>query len=167
MLPVSEIKVVSELSFRLIKDESVIKDYCRLLSENTIFPNITVFVTNYGQNTEYLLVDGFYRLQAHIQAKRDFIACNLFFGSFRDAQLFAVGVNASHGNIRTNDDKKTAVCLLLSDKEWCSWSNQYISNKCNVSEDFVKTMRKTLDKSTFHLKSITNEFDQLFLDFIR
>jgi hypothetical protein len=39
-------------------------------------------------------------------------------GSRRDATLYAVGANASHGLKRTNRDKRNAVMVLLNDPEW-------------------------------------------------
>jgi hypothetical protein len=39
-------------------------------------------------------------------------------GSRRDAILYAVGANASHGLKRTNRDQRNAVMLLLKDPEW-------------------------------------------------
>jgi hypothetical protein len=39
-------------------------------------------------------------------------------GSRRDAILYAVGANASHGLKRTNRDKRNAVMVLLKDPEW-------------------------------------------------
>ena len=39
-------------------------------------------------------------------------------GSRRDAILYAVGANASHGLKWTNRDKRNAVMVLLKDPEW-------------------------------------------------
>lgn len=43
---------------------------------------------------------------------------------------------------RTNKDKWDAVELLLSDPEWSHWSNSEIARQCNVSPDFVASVRE-------------------------
>jgi hypothetical protein len=46
------------------------------------------------------------------------ISADVCEGSRRDAILYAVGANASHGLKRTNRDKRNAVRVLLKDPEW-------------------------------------------------
>lgn len=65
-------------------------------------------------------------------------------GTQRDAILWSVGANASHGMRRTNQDKRRAVMRLLEDAEWKCWSNYEIAERCAVSDEFVRTMRGSL-----------------------
>ncbi len=65
-------------------------------------------------------------------------------GGLRDAILFAVGANATHGLRRTNSDKRRAVTRLLEDEEWRVWSNVEIAKRCGVSDEFVRRVRSSL-----------------------
>ena len=62
-------------------------------------------------------------------------------GTQRDAVLFSVGANGSHGLRRTNADKRRAVETLLRDAEWSQWSNREVARKCSVDESLVRNMR--------------------------
>lgn len=42
---------------------------------------------------------------------------------------------------RTNEDKRKAVELLLSDPDWSQWSSAEIARRCNVSTSFVTSIR--------------------------
>lgn len=66
-------------------------------------------------------------------------------GTRRDAILYSVGANETHGLRRTNEDKRRAVMTLLSDEEWSRWSNNEIAQKCGVSHTFVNGMRSSLE----------------------
>lgn len=68
-------------------------------------------------------------------------------GKKRDAILYSVGANASHGLRRTNEDKRRAVMLLLEDDEWKLWSNREIARRCTVSYQLVNDIRKELSLS--------------------
>lgn len=63
-------------------------------------------------------------------------------GKKRDAILYSVGANASHGLRRTNEDKRRAVLLLLEDDEWKLWSNVKIAEQCCVSDWLVSSVDK-------------------------
>jgi hypothetical protein len=66
----------------------------------------------------------------------------------REAILFSVGANATHGIRRTNADKRNAVLKLLGDPEWGQWSDSQIAKICGVSHAFVGEMRAS------HLKPL-------------
>src|ERR1700722_14805947 len=68
-------------------------------------------------------------------------------GTRRDAVLFSVGANASHGLRRTNDDKRRAVMTLLSDSEWRKWPLRKIARRCGVHHEMVGTARRSLADS--------------------
>jgi hypothetical protein len=71
-------------------------------------------------------------------------------GGRRDAILFAVGANATHGLRRTNADKRRAVLTLLHDPEWRQWSDSEIAHKCRVSRPLVAEMRAERDANIAH-----------------
>ena len=62
-------------------------------------------------------------------------------GTLRDAILFSVSANASHGLRRTNEDKRRAVLTLLNDPTWVQWSDREIARHCRVGADLVGKMR--------------------------
>ena len=59
-------------------------------------------------------------------------------GTRRDAILFSVGANESHGLRRTNEDKRRAIFTLLQDEEWAAKGFRWIAEKCAVSDFMVR-----------------------------
>jgi hypothetical protein len=94
-----------------------------------------------GKN--YWLGDGFHRVTACQRAGRYDVAADIRQGTQRDAMLFSAGANADHGLRRTASDKYRAVTLLLNDPEWAAWSDREIARRCNVSQPFVSSLRKS------------------------
>jgi uncharacterized ParB-like nuclease family protein len=101
-------------------------------------PPVVVFF----DGTEYWLADGFHRYHAHRKAGAVQIGVKVEKGTQRDAILYAVGANASHGLRRTNDDKRHSVMMLLRDKEWVARSNRWVAEKCGVSDTFVADVKR-------------------------
>src|SRR3546814_17520988 len=62
-------------------------------------------------------------------------------GTRRDAVLFSVGANFSHGLRRSNEDKRASVKTLIEDAEWSQWSDRQIAAACGVSHPFVAAIR--------------------------
>jgi len=61
----------------------------------------------------------------------------------RDAILYSVSANATHGARRTNEDKRRAAHILFNDPEWCRWSNCEISRRCLIDEATVRRYRES------------------------
>lgn len=101
----------------------------------------------FHDGSAYWLADGFHRFHGAREAKRSSLPCRIHQGTQRDAVLFAVGANSSHGLRRTNEDKRQAVVTLLNDKEWVKWADTVIAEKCHVSHELVRTARKQLAES--------------------
>lgn len=118
----------------------VVSDYAELVKAGTEFPPVVVF----HDGSAYWLADGFHRYEAYAQAGMNEIPADLRQGTQRDAVLFSVGANASHGLRRTNDDKRRAVMVLLNDPEWSAWSDREIARQCGVSHPFVAALRASL-----------------------
>lgn len=98
-------------------------------------------LTVFFDGASYWLADGFHRLDAAESAGLSKVRCDVRKGTQRDAQLFACGANAVHGQRRTNDDKRRAVAFLLADEEWSRWSDNEIAKRCAVSQPFVAKLR--------------------------
>lgn len=114
--------------------------YAEEMAKGAIFPPVIVF--HDGQT--HWLADGFHRVAAAEQAGLDVVNCEIREGTFRDAMLYSVGTNATHGLQRTNYDKHRAVETLTEDPEWSQWSNREIARRCAVSHTFVQNFKNTL-----------------------
>lgn len=88
--------------------------------------------------------DGFHRVRGYVLAGRSEIPADIRQGSKRDAVLFSVGANATHGLRRSNADKRRAVEVLLKDEEWGRWPVRKIADVCGVSHNFVADVRSDL-----------------------
>jgi hypothetical protein len=62
-------------------------------------------------------------------------------GTWRDAVLYSVSANATHGKRRTNEDKRRAVLTLLNDPHWERWSDRQIAKHCDVDGKTVAALR--------------------------
>jgi len=130
---------------RVALDEDYIEELKAELLEGVKLPEVMVFF----DGTVFHIADGFHRFLAHQRAGRNEIMAQIHEGGKRDAQLYAVGSNATHGKRRTNADKRKAVETLLRDAEWGGWSDRHISKVCRVSQPLVSDVRKELTESGF------------------
>ncbi|MCK9570452.1 ParB/RepB/Spo0J family partition protein [Candidatus Pacearchaeota archaeon] len=117
-----------------------VEEYAEAMRSGTKFPPVVVFY----DGESYWLADGFHRRDAAIQAGLDDLLADVKQGTLRDAILYSVGVNSSHGLRRTNEDKRRAVMRLLEDAEWGKWSDREIADKCAVGHNLVSTIRRSL-----------------------
>jgi len=131
---------------RSIRQE-VVDEYAERLQADDDFPPLVVF----RRATDGLLhlADGFHRYEALKKAGKGKALCDVRAGDIRDARLFAAGANKDHGCRRTNEDKRSAVRVLLEDDEWRGWSDRSIAEHVGVSPTFVGTIRKELE-ATVH-----------------
>lgn len=117
-----------------------IVEYAELMREGVRFPPSDVFF----DGTDYFVADGFHRVAATKQAEIEEINVTVHHGTRRDAVLFSIGANASHGIHRTNDDKRLAVTTLFKDPEWQQWTDSRIAKAAGVSQPFVSSIRREL-----------------------
>lgn len=125
-------------------DQQAVNAYAEDMQGGAAFPPVVVFY----DGTDYWLADGFHRYKAAEQIDRAKLDCDVRQGSVRDAILFSVGANASHGQRRTNEYKRRAVMRLLGDEEWGKWSDRKIAEQCGVSHNFVGDMRRICNPMT-------------------
>jgi hypothetical protein len=124
--------------------EDVVEEYASAMREGDEFPALVVF--QHGET--YILADGFTRHAAAKRAALTTFECVVHAGGPRDAMLYAVGANASHGRPRSNADKRSAVLKLLADDTWCHWSNNRIAQLCHVSHQLVGEVRSATCRAT-------------------
>jgi hypothetical protein len=138
-VPLADITAAKDVQARVALNEGTVGDYGAAMLERTKFPPCVVF----DDGKTKWLSDGFHRYTAAIRTggKVTHLLCELRKGSKRDAQLFALGANATHGLRRTSADKRKAVSVMLRDIKWKEWSSSEIARHCNVSHTFVDNVR--------------------------
>ena len=152
-LPIQAITRDVQCQPRVYLTPNVINEYAEEMSGGAIFPPVIVF----HEGDTYWLADGFHRVAAAEQAGLDGVNCEIREGTVRDAMLYSVGTNATHGLRRTNQDKRRAIETLIEDPDWSQWSDREIARKAAVSHDFVSRLRRSLatndgDKKTINVK---------------
>lgn len=118
-------------------DTHLVETYAEDMAHGAAFPPLVVFF----DGVAHWLADGFHRFFAAKGCGLAEFPCDLRQGTQRDAILFSVGANASHGLRRTNEDKRRAVLTLLNDEKWSSWSDREIARHCAVSPQTVNNLR--------------------------
>lgn len=121
-------------------NQTVVEEYAEAIAGGAKFPPIVVF----ADGDAHWLADGFHRVAAARAAGRKTIEAEVLEGGQRDAVLYSVGANVSHGLRRTNEDKRRAVRVLLEDPEWSTWSDREIARRAGVGPDLVGTVRRSL-----------------------
>lgn len=144
-IPIVAVRRDGGTQVRESMNPTTVQDYKDALLNGDEFPPVTVF----HDGEVYWLADGFHRLLAHEAAGLVDILAEIHEGTKRDALLFAVGANASHGLQRTNKDKRRAVEILLRDEEWASKSDRQIAEKAAVTHPTVAKVRAELTGKDF------------------
>lgn len=137
-LNLNAIRIDGGTQSRVQIDNDAVSDYAEAVKVGIEFPPVIVF----HDGADNWLADGFHRFHAHKQAGKASIQADIRAGTVRDAILFSLGANCTHGLRRTNSDKRKAVSAMLADEEWAKWSDRKIAEACGVSQPFVSGMRK-------------------------
>lgn len=124
-------------------NQMAVADYAEALTEGAKLPAVIVFF----DGVDHWLADGFHRYHAHRKIDAREIDAEVRQGTQRDAVLFSVGANATHGLRRSNADKRKAVETLLADAEWATWSDREIGRRAGVHHKTVSEYRASLADS--------------------
>lgn len=135
-LPPDQIRTNGGTQPRAAIDHDLVEEYAEAMLAGAQFPPVTIF----HDGADHWLADGFHRHAACIRLGIP-VPCDIRQGTRRDAILYSAGANATHGQRRTNTDKRRAVIALLTDGEWSQWSNREIARRCAVSAAFVGNLR--------------------------
>jgi ParB-like chromosome segregation protein Spo0J len=149
-MKLTEINIDNGLQSRVEMSEQVIIEYVGVIRNGGKMPPVTVFF----DGTKYHLADGWHRYFAHKRAGFADIEADIREGTRRDAVLYSVGANNSHGLRRTNADKHKAVMTLLEDFEWSEWNNAEIAKACGVSAMFVGNLRKDFGEEVPKIRKV-------------
>ena len=159
-MKLTEINIDSGLQSRAEMSNEVILEYIQIIRNGGKMPPVIVF----NDGTKYHLADGWHRYFAHKQAGFADIEADIREGTRRDAVLYSVGANNSHGLRRTNADKHKAVMTLLDDFEWSEWNNAEIAKACGVSAMFVGNLRKDFEKEIPQVRKVKRGDTEYTLD---
>lgn len=140
VVPLNAIRLDGGTQIRTGIDEAVVTEYAEVLGAGRHLPPLCVF----EDDGDYWLADGFHRWHALKKIGRTEALCYGYRGSRRDAQLAAVRANHHHGLRRTNEDKRRAVEIVLSDKEWSQNADRWVAEVCGVSHTFASAVRNQL-----------------------
>jgi hypothetical protein len=143
-IPLSQVVCDETVQPRAGVDAGVMGNYAELMGNGVEFPPITVFEIAVG---EFVLADGFHRVAAAKQAGLETMKATVVKGTIRDALLFAIRANASHGQGLTRKEKLRAAARLLNDPQWSQWSNSEIARICGLSGMHVGRLRKEADSN--------------------
>lgn len=126
--------------------EEIITEYSDAMSDGAKFPPVTIFY----DGSDYWLADGFHRVRAAERIGYIDIEADIKQGRKRDAILFSVGANYSHGQPRSREDKRRAVEVMLTNPEVMEdprtgkpWSDNKIAEWCHVSPHTVADVRSS------------------------
>jgi hypothetical protein len=132
---------------------AVVKEYREDLDAGAEFPPVEVV----HDGDTFLLVDGLQRFEAARLNRLKTIRCAVRKGDRRAAILASAGANATHGQRRTNAEKRRAVLKLLTDPKWSRWADREIARRCHVSPMLVATMRAELVAERLTISSYGEE----------
>lgn len=139
-LPLDSIRTDGGTQARAEMKPGVAAEYAEAIAAGAKLPPIVVF----HDGADNWPGDGFHRLEGHRLAGRKVIAAEVRPGTKRDAILFALGANDTHGLRRTNADKQKAITTALLDPEWSQWTDREIARRCAVDHKSVGNLRRRL-----------------------
>jgi hypothetical protein len=140
MLELSQIRIDGDTQSRAELNQSVVDEYAEGYRVGVQFPPVVVFF----DGSDRWLADGFHRYFGAKAAGLTKIYEEVIPGTQRDAVLYSLKANATHGLKRTNADKRKAVETMLKDAEWATWSDRKIAEVCGVGYSLVSDVRKAI-----------------------
>jgi hypothetical protein len=137
ILLVTEILTDPSLQVRPV-NRTVVKEYSTVVDK---LPPITVRDSG---KSEYTLLDGFHRLEAHKLAGQQSIKAEVLTCSLVKAIQYIASCDTTVGLRRTLADRTRALDLLLKGGLVEDWSDRRIASHCGVSPTTVGKRRKAL-----------------------
>ena len=140
MIELTKINHVSGTQQRTEINQDIVAEYAESYKAGVKMPPVVLFF----DGATHFLADGFHRFFGAQKAGQKTIHEEVIPGSLRDAILYSLKANTTHGLRRTNADKHKAVMTILEDSEWAKWSSYEIAKRCAVSHTFVDNIRSSL-----------------------
>ena len=114
-------------------------------------PPIAVFMDDLA----CYVADGFHRTHAASRAGLEALPAEVHEGTKRDAILYGIAANSTHGLPTDRRGQAAVVTRLLQDDEWGQWSNNAIAKHCGVAHSFVAKVRSSLESDSSETKPRT------------
>lgn len=145
-LEISKIRIDSSTQSRSETDGTKITEYANAYRDQALDPRLPKFppIVVFFDGQEHHLASGWHRFYGAKQAEFGKIDADIRQGTLRDAVLFSVGENATHGIPRTGDDMRRAVRKLLEDDEWRARSDHWCAAQAKVNPHMVAEMREQM-----------------------
>jgi hypothetical protein len=140
-LPVDRIRTDGDTQPRLKMHLPTIDEYAELYQERIIKEPPVVFE---DAEKYYWLADGFHRLRAVQKLGGKSIKCKVFKGSRRDAMLYSLKANCSHGLRRTAKDNRMVIMRCLNDDELSRLEGKQLSVTTGVSLRTIERIKQEL-----------------------
>src|SRR3990172_833650 len=146
---IKTIRIDGGTQSRVEIDNGIVTEYAEAIKAGTEFPAVVIF----NDGSDNWLADGFHRFHAYNQAGKTSILADIRTGTARNAVLYSLGANGTHGLNRTNADKRKTVMTMLNDAEWSAWPEAEIARRCLVSRELVRTMKEEISHVEKHVRS--------------
>lgn len=114
----------------------VVKEYAKAIKDGSMSPHAVV--VDDGEHKR--LVAGWHQIEACRSLGLTTIHATIIRGTKRDAILYSIKSNASHGRKLTNADKRRCVKNMLADEELRKWAVNEIVRLCGVSWGTVRAV---------------------------
>lgn len=129
------------LQMRITINVDHVEELAQVLRDGGELPPPTVF----SDGRTNWLADGNHTYEAHIAAGVRKIRCLVKAGQYRDAWMYALGANSSHGLKRTQADKRKAIIAALRDDEVAALSDNEVAKICGLAwHSLVSDIRREL-----------------------
>lgn len=122
---------------RLGVDQDTVDTYAEVLEKEAgewPFGEVDVFF----DGSDYFVADGFHRTLAGIRVKRSSVPCRVHQGTARDAKIFGMTANDTHGLRMSREDKRSCVEWLIENCPKMIQST--MAETAGVSERTVRTI---------------------------
>lgn len=121
---------------RVQLDHEAVTHYAALMGQGVEFPPVVAFKVG----DRLVLASGFHRWAASEKSGVP-IKVNTLQGTLREARVYAISQNLTHGVRYTNADKRRIVNMYLDDPDLTLLSDRKISSILGVSNTFVSIIR--------------------------
>lgn len=148
-IKLEDVVVDPRLQSRVGLSDKTIEEYAELYDEGVKFPPVTVMAID----NQFLLIDGFHRVEALKKLGDYEVEAVVVEGSsFDDALMASWAANKAHGLTRTNADKRHVAMQILSYAPAANWSDRQIAKHIGTSHVFVWQVRQDMKKPEAEVK---------------
>jgi hypothetical protein len=154
-------RIIEDIELQVRKDGidmDIVRDYTSGLEDPMDdLPPLAVFTeaTEWNENAELVLADGFHRIEAYRVMKRNLVPVSVFRGNRQNAIIFAIEANAKHGKPLTREDREFNIQRLLSSPATKNWSVRKIAEVVGVSKSTVQNIKNPPTPKPTKTKSTT------------